>query len=372
MDPTAIDLNMAAYEQKLEAIYTEMLTFTSLFINLGRAVGGIGALLFISSRVWGNIARAEPIDLFPLLRPFAIGLAILLFVPLCGALRGITMAVAHGTDDIRMGQIAEVNRLTATRDQLAADAKAKSDMAINEEYEKELGKLGALDVGRKASLAFNQVQYSVGQNFREWTKSILELGALAAKLAISLISTFLLVLLSVAGPLAFGIAIIPGFGGGLMKWFGYFLTISLWVPVANIYAAVLAHVQVTMLNENIRQLQAGGSVESADIAYLCMLVLAIVGYIFVPKAADMLIDGSGVGNAATSFITTTTATTAAVAGAAGGAGVRTGADVLGAGVGAGQGILGRAGAGENATRGEAFGQRAGAYVRDRLTSRKQS
>ncbi|GAB3323341.1 hypothetical protein ACFQT0_27730 [Hymenobacter humi] len=366
MDPTSIDLNMAMYEQKLEAIYTEMLTFTAQFINLGRAIGGIGALLFISSRVWGNIARAEPIDLFPLLRPFAIGLAILLFVPLCGALRGITMAVAHGTDSIRTSQLAEVNRLTAQRDELALAAKKKSDLEINKEYEAELANLGALDLDRRASLAMNQMQYSVGQQFREWVKSILELGALAAKLAISLISTFLLVLLSVAGPLAFGIAIIPGFGGGLMKWFGYFITISLWVPVANIYAAVLAHVQVTMLAKSIEQLQRGGMAESADIAYLCMLVLAIVGYIMVPKAADMLIDGSGVGRAATSFITNTTATTAAVAGATGGAGLRTGADTLGAGVGAAQGAFGRAGAGENMTRGEAFGHRAGSFLRDRL------
>ena len=365
MDPTSIDLNMALYEQKLEGIYTEMLTFTAQFINLGRAIGGVGALLFISSRVWGHISRAEPIDFFPLLRPFAIGLAILLFVPLCSGLRGITMAVAHGTDAIRLGQLGEVNRLTGERDRLAADAKAKSDMQINEKYEEDLGKLGALDIGRKATLAMNQVQYSVGQNFREWTKSILELGALAAKLAISLISTFLLVLLSVAGPLAFGIAIIPGFGGGLMKWFGYFITISLWVPVANIYAAVLAHVQVTLLASNIQQLQAGGSVESADIGYLCLLVLSIVGYLMVPKAADMLIDGSGVGRAATSFITTTTVGAAGIAGAAGGAGLRTGADGLGAAVGAGQGLAGF-GASSNATRGESLGQQAGAAVRERF------
>jgi hypothetical protein len=155
MDPTSIDLNMALYEQKLEGIYTEMLTFTAQFINLGRAIGGISALLFISSRVWGNIARTEPIDLFPLLRPFAIGLAILLFVPLCPSLRGITMVVAHGTDAIRLGQLGEVNRLTNERDRLAADAKSKSDMAINQKYEDELGKLGALDIGQKASLAMN-------------------------------------------------------------------------------------------------------------------------------------------------------------------------------------------------------------------------
>ncbi|GAB3241094.1 conjugative transposon protein TraJ [Hymenobacter seoulensis] len=369
MDPTAIDLNMAVYEQKLEAIYTEMLTFTAQFINLGRAIGGIGALLFISSKVWGNIARAEPIDLFPLLRPFAIGLAILLFVPLCSGLRGITMAVAQGTDAIRLGQLGEVNRLTIERDRLAAESKAKSDMQINQKYEEDLANLGALDLDRKASLAMNQVQYSVGQNFREWTKSILELGALAAKLAISLISTFLLVLLSVAGPLAFGIAIIPGFGGGIRKWFSYFLTISLWVPVANIYAAVLAHVQVTMLHENIRQLQAGGSVESADIAYLCMLVLAIAGYLFVPKAADMLIDGSDIGRAATRFISSTTVSTAGFTGALSGAGVRTGGDVLGSAVGVGHGLAGMGGP-SNMTRGEYLGYRAGTAVRERLNRRR--
>ncbi|WP_400194231.1 hypothetical protein [Hymenobacter sp. B81] len=369
MDPTAIDLNMAAYEAKLDAIYTEMLAFTSQFINLGRAIGGIGALLYISNRVWGHIARAEPIDLFPLLRPFAIGLAILLFVPMCGALRGITLSVARGTDDIRQGQIAEVNRLTAERDRLAAAAQARSDMQINEEYEKELEKLGALDVTRRTSLAMNRVQYSVGQQFREWVKSILELGALAAKLAISLISTFLLVLLSVAGPLAFGLAILPGFGGGIAKWFGLFLTISLWVPVANIYASVLAHVQVTMLNENIRQLSAGGTVESADIAYLCLLVLAIVGYIFVPKAADMLIDGSGIGTAASSVIRSTTVLTTAVAGAGAGTAVRTGADALGAGVGAAQGATGRTGVNDGMTRGESWGYRAGTALRERLGRR---
>lgn len=173
-------------------------------------------------------------------------------------------------------------------------------------------------------------------------------------------------LLSVAGPLAFGIAIIPGFGGGLMKWFGYFITISLWMPVANIYAAVLAHVQVTMLNSNIQQLQAGGSVESADIGYLCLLVLAIVGYLMVPKAADMLIDGSGVGRAATSFITTTTVGAAGIAGATGGAGLRTGADGLGAAVGAGQGLAGMGGS-SNATRGESLGHRAGTAVRERIS-----
>lgn len=365
MDPTSIDLNMAMYEQKLEAIYTEMLAFTSQFINLGRAIGGLGALLYISSRVWGHIARAEPVDLFPLLRPFAIGLAILLFVPLCGALRGITMAVAHGTDSIRVGQLTEVNRLTAQRDQLAAAAKQKSDLEINKEYEAELANLGALDLDRRASLAMNQMQYSVGQQFREWVKSILELGALAAKLAISLISTFLLVLLSIAGPLAFGIAIIPGFGGGIMKWLGYFITISLWVPVANIYASVLAHVQVTMLVKNIEQLQNGGTAESSDIAYLCMLVLAIVGYIMVPKAAEMLVAGSDIGHAATRFLSTNTVGVASIAGAIGGSGLRTGAEGMGVAVGAGQGLAGQ-GATGNMTRGESLGHRAGAAVRERI------
>jgi hypothetical protein len=50
--------------------------------NLGAvasAIAAIGAGLYIGMRVLGHFARAESIDVFPLLRPFAIGFLVLNF-----------------------------------------------------------------------------------------------------------------------------------------------------------------------------------------------------------------------------------------------------------------------------------------------------
>jgi hypothetical protein len=63
----------------LNGVYNDMLPMCSQFIGVGRAIAGFGALWFIGSRVWRQIASAEPIDFYPLMRPFALGLAILLY-----------------------------------------------------------------------------------------------------------------------------------------------------------------------------------------------------------------------------------------------------------------------------------------------------
>ena len=71
----------------LGELHDDMIGMCGGLIGVSMAIGGIAALLYITYRVWQSIARAEPIDVFPLLRPFAIGLCILLFHPL--VLRGI-------------------------------------------------------------------------------------------------------------------------------------------------------------------------------------------------------------------------------------------------------------------------------------------
>ena len=85
----------------------------------------------------------------------------------------------------------------------------------------------------------------------------------------------------------------------------------------------------------------------------------------VPKAAEMLVAGSDIGHAATRFISSNTVGAASIAGAIGGSGLRTGADGLGAAIGAGQGLTGQGTTG-NMTRGESLGHRAGTAVRERI------
>ncbi len=58
-------------------------------INVSRAIAGIGALLFISGKVWPHFANAEPIEVYPLLRPFAIVICIAAFSALLSVINGI-------------------------------------------------------------------------------------------------------------------------------------------------------------------------------------------------------------------------------------------------------------------------------------------
>ena len=79
-----VSVTVASLQQLLDNLYTEMLPLCSDLINVGRALGGLGALVFIASKVWRHQAENTPIDVFPLLRPFAIGLAISLFPSMLG------------------------------------------------------------------------------------------------------------------------------------------------------------------------------------------------------------------------------------------------------------------------------------------------
>ena len=65
--------------QILANLYNDMIPLCGDMIGVAKGLAGLGALFYVAYRVWQALSRAEPIDVFPLLRPFAIGLCILFF-----------------------------------------------------------------------------------------------------------------------------------------------------------------------------------------------------------------------------------------------------------------------------------------------------
>lgn len=57
----------------LEKLYDDMMPLCSRLIGVGRGIAGFAATWNIASRVWGHIARAEPVDFYPLFRPLCGG-----------------------------------------------------------------------------------------------------------------------------------------------------------------------------------------------------------------------------------------------------------------------------------------------------------
>src|SRR5882762_3534606 len=74
---------------ELEKLFNQMLPLCSQLIDIGRAIAGFAALWYIALRIWKHLARAEAIDFYPLLRPFAIGIAIAGFPALISLMNGV-------------------------------------------------------------------------------------------------------------------------------------------------------------------------------------------------------------------------------------------------------------------------------------------
>ncbi|UYZ61154.1 conjugative transposon protein TraJ [Hymenobacter latericus] len=277
----------------LDTLYREMYPLCKDFINVGRALGGLGALALISVSVWRSLANAEPIDFFPLLRPFAIGLAIALFPLLLDTLNGVMNPLSGATKGLVQAQNQTIVDLQNRKEKVLASKAENQPFESDEAFEQELAKKEYFDLSGRSGLYFDRMAYNVQKSFREWLKEALELAYNAAALVINTIRTFFLIVLSIIGPISFGFAIWPGFEGTLSGWFSRYVNVFLWLPVANIYGAIIARIQVLMLQQDLDNLAAGADASTADYGYMIFLLIAIVGYFTVPTVAGWIIQATG-------------------------------------------------------------------------------
>lgn len=139
----------------LRLLYTDMMDLCWPMTKVATAIAGIGALLYIAYRIWQSLARAEPIDLFPLLRPFAIGICILFFPTLVlGSLNGILSPLVQATHSLMAGQTLDMNawqqECARMEQQNRERMPAESYYTEDEAMERELNELGLDDESKAA------------------------------------------------------------------------------------------------------------------------------------------------------------------------------------------------------------------------------
>ncbi len=93
----------------LEQLYTDMLPLCSNLIGVGRGIAGFAATWYIASRVWRHIANAEPIDFYPLFRPFVLGFAVIIFPSVIAMINGVMNPTVMGT----AGMVKDSNKAIA-------------------------------------------------------------------------------------------------------------------------------------------------------------------------------------------------------------------------------------------------------------------
>lgn len=289
----------------LEGLYDEMMPLCEDMLDVGKGLAGLGALFYVASRVWQSLARAEPIDVYPLLRPFAIGICILLFPTLVlGTLNEGLGLIVQGTHSMVEEQTLDMERYRAQKDELEREAMMRSPetafLVSDEEFDRQLDELGWTpgDMATRLGMYVEVGMYNMEKKIRDAFRSLLELLFAAASLLIDTVRTFFLVVLSILGPLAFAFSVWDGFQSTLIQWFARYISVYLWLPVSDLFSCMLAKIQVLMLQSDIAELQSNPeySIDNSNSVYIVFMLIGIIGYFTVPTVANWIVQAGGAGN----------------------------------------------------------------------------
>lgn len=292
----------------LDTLYADMMPLCSRLIGVGRGIAGFAATWYIAARVWGHIARAEPVDFYPLFRPFVLGFCVLIFPSVLSMINGLMKPTVTGTAQMVEASdkaIAELLRMkedaikTTAYWQMYVGPSGSGDRDKWYKYhygDKSEGFFKT--IGNDIKFAFAKFSYNFRNSIKQWMSEVLKVLFEAAALCINTIRTFYMIVLGILGPLVFGIAVFDGFQHTLTVWIARYLNIFLWLPVANIFGGIMGKIQENMLKEDLHQIATNGDTffSTTDTAYLIFMIIGIIGYFTVPSVANYIIHAGG-GNA---------------------------------------------------------------------------
>ncbi|HTN20749.1 MAG TPA: conjugative transposon protein TraJ [Pelobium sp.] len=301
--------SLSGMQPVLDSVYSEMLPLCSRLIDVARGIAGFGALWYIASRVWRQIAAAEPIDFYPLLRPFALGMAIMMFPMVIALINGVLQPTVSATGAMVKDSNKAIAALLKEKEKAVKNSDAYK-MYVGDDGFGDSGKWykythpkdprredeGMFEgIGNDIKFWMDKQSYNFRNSIKQWMSEVLEVLYIAASLCINTIRTFFLIVLAILGPLVFGFAVFDGFQNTLTVWLARYVNIFLWLPIANIFGSILGKIQENMLKLDISQISQQGDTffSSADTGYLIFLVIGIVGYFCVPNIANYVVHAGG-------------------------------------------------------------------------------
>ncbi|MCX2429921.1 conjugative transposon protein TraJ [Pedobacter sp. GR22-10] len=302
--------NIGSLQNVLDQLYNEMIPLCSQLIGVGRGIAGFAATWYIASRIWRHIANAEPVDFYPLFRPFVLGFCVLIFPSVLVLINGILKPTVSGTSAMVKNTDQAVAALLLEKEKKVKESETwKMYVGENKEGDKDRWYRythGNEDpssqnvfesIGSDMQFFFEKASYNFRNTVKQWMSEILQILFQAAALCINTLRTFQLIVLAILGPLVFGLAVFDGFQHTLTSWIARYMNVFLWLPVANIFGAIIGKIQEQMLKLDLSQIQQTGDTffSSTDLGYLVFMIIGIIGYFTVPSVANSIVNAGGAG-----------------------------------------------------------------------------
>ena len=220
-----------------------------------------------------------------------------------GTLNGIFSPIVQGTGTLLRDQTFDLQKYQQEKDRLRADMLAKTMMtgsvfASNEELDAELENMGWSEEEHTALQTMYEVSYSFSlQGITQMImRKLLEILFQSASLVIDTIRTFFLIVLSILGPIAFALSVFDGLQNTLVQWLARYISVYLWLPVSDLFGAMLAKIQTLILQEEMNLMANPMSiidVDGSSAIYLIFMIIGLVGYFCVPTVSNWIVQAGG-------------------------------------------------------------------------------
>lgn len=296
-------INFDVVEQVYETALNEVSSLTT-YVTM---VAGIGALLYLSTKIWKQWANGGQIDFYGLLKPFAILLVLLNFSVVPVVLDTLTDPLTTVTKELReekneeynkkVTELAEIQKLKAI--ETAQNVTKETDWTLKGIYEKLCQIANAIDYLNPVS----QGCYWGRQLTSFILSTIIEYLSIAVSSFIIIFAYLTKIILVIIGPLVFALAIFPGFGHVLQQWFCRYINVCLWIPICNIIGYVIQSLYISCtvdnaikaVEENYTMIEQVYAEDSNRFVGTIFLLIGVFLYFMVPKIADWVISGNGSG-----------------------------------------------------------------------------
>jgi conjugative transposon TraJ protein len=293
----------------LQNVYNQMIPLCADLLDVSRAIAGFGTIFYIGVRVWRHIAKAEPIDVFPLFRPFAVIGLIGMFPLVLNLINSVmnptvtatAALVTHSNDAVNTLLAEEAVAMTADNAPVLMTPNPQGNTQGWDQYAQpgsttaDSGGGFWSSIGAGFKFVAGGLEAALRFTFQLLVAMILRVLYFAASLCIDTIRTFHLIVLAILGPFAFAFSCYDGFQHSLTHWLARYINIYLWVPVANLFGAILGKIQENMLQIDLARIQNGTATlfSATDLAYLIFLVIGIIGYTTIPGITNYIIHTHG-------------------------------------------------------------------------------
>ena len=290
--------------QILRSLYEQMMPLCEDMAGVAKGIAGLGALFYVAYRVWQSLARAEPIDVFPMLRPFAIGLCIMFFpTVVLGTINSILSPVVQGTAKMLEAETLDMNTYRQQKDKLEYEAMMRNPetayLVSNEEFDKQLEELG-WSPSDMVTMAGMYIDRGNVQHEKEHPRLLPRDTGTAVPSRRPRDRHRPHLLPRGAGDTRSDSLRHIGVGrfqSTLTQWICRYIQVYLWLPVSDMFSTILAKIQVLMLQSDIERMQADPnfSLDSSDGVYIVFLCIGIIGYFTIPTVAGWIIQAGGMG-----------------------------------------------------------------------------